>query len=203
MAALTNIQRDVPQTGVLDANGFAICPECYSRINCGTAGLANLVLHRGKGTCKKAQEKRNKEGKKKNMSILSFMTKPTTKRTPIPSTVNRSEPIHSQKLPTATSATISTYLAAPCTAEVSASTSTSISEPVASNFLEKLYYLVSNLPDTIPEATNYDKLAVFAGNPAKYDNPSLDGDDLWETSLNSTLKSVFGWGTEGDIESII
>lgn len=44
---------------------------------------------------------------------------------------------------------------------------------------------------------------MFAGNPAKYDDPSLNGDDLWEASLNGTLKSVFGWGTEEDMESLI
>jgi hypothetical protein len=63
--------------------------------------------------------------------------------------------------------------------------------------------LIDKLPDTIPEATEYDKLAIFAGNPATYDDPSLDGNDLWETSLNSTLKSVFGWETEEDLESLI
>jgi len=164
MEELIHIQENLPQPpGVLNADGFAICPECYSRINCGTAGLANLALHRGKGTCKKAQEKRSKEGKKKNMSILSFLKKPMTKSTPIPSTVSHHEPIHSRKLPTATSAIIPSYLADPCTED-------------------ELAFASTSLPDTIPEATEYDKLAVFAGNPAKYDDPSLDGDDLWETS---------------------
>jgi len=196
-------QENLPQMGVLDADGFAICPECYSRINCGTARLANLSLHRGKGTCKKAQEKHNKEGKKKNMSILSFLKKPTTETIPIPLKVNHSKPIHSRKLPVATNRTIPTRLAAPCAEEVSTSTLASSFEPVTSNFLKTLHHLISNLPDTIPEATDYDKLAVFSGNPAQYDDLSLDGDDLWETSLNGIMKSVFGWGTEGDVESII
>jgi hypothetical protein len=30
---------------VLDADGYALCPDCNSRINCGTIGLANLEKH--------------------------------------------------------------------------------------------------------------------------------------------------------------
>ena len=29
----------------LDAEGFATCPDCGSRVNCGTIGLANLALN--------------------------------------------------------------------------------------------------------------------------------------------------------------
>ena len=51
---------------ILDAEGYAVCPDCDSCVNCGTIGLANLEKrHRGRKTCKAAQEKRNKEAKKK------------------------------------------------------------------------------------------------------------------------------------------
>ena len=51
---------------ILDAEGYAVCPDCDSRVNCGTIGLANLEKHhRGRKTCKAAQEERNKEAKKK------------------------------------------------------------------------------------------------------------------------------------------
>jgi hypothetical protein len=33
------------------ASGFVTCPECGTQVNGGTAGLANLVQHRGKGPC--------------------------------------------------------------------------------------------------------------------------------------------------------
>ena len=82
-----HIPENPPATGVLDAEGFAICPECSTRINCGTAGLANLALHRGKGTCRKAKEKHDRRRKENNLSILSFLKKATTKPIPIPSTV--------------------------------------------------------------------------------------------------------------------
>ena len=37
---------------ILDAEGYAICPDCDSRVNCGTIGLANLEKrHCGKKIC--------------------------------------------------------------------------------------------------------------------------------------------------------
>jgi hypothetical protein len=34
---------------ILDTEGYAVCPDCDSRVNCGTIGLANLEKrHRGK-----------------------------------------------------------------------------------------------------------------------------------------------------------
>ena len=75
--------------------------------------------------------------------------------------------------------------------------------PVIDNFLEKLVNLIRLLPDTIPEATDYDKLAVFAGNPRDFDNPDLDADDLWEEVLNKVLKSALGWGEEENMDDVI
>jgi len=71
---------------ILDAEGYAICPDCDSRINCGTIGIANLEKrHCGKKICKAMQQKRDKEAKKKkDGNILSFL-KP--KATSVPSTV--------------------------------------------------------------------------------------------------------------------
>ncbi|KAF8223005.1 hypothetical protein L208DRAFT_1412560 [Tricholoma matsutake] len=49
---------------ILDAEGYAICPDCDSHVNCGTIGLANLEkCHRGKKICKAAQQKQDKEVK--------------------------------------------------------------------------------------------------------------------------------------------
>ena len=84
---------------VLDAEGYAICPDCDSHVNCGTISLANLEkYHRGKKICKAAQQKRDKEAKKKkDGNILSFL-KP--KAASVPSTVNSPAPVHSYKLTT-------------------------------------------------------------------------------------------------------
>jgi len=70
-------------------------------------------------------------------------------------------------------------------------------------FLQNLYHLIESLPDTVPEALDHDKLAVFEGNPMHFDDPTLDADSLWETVLNTQLKSVLGWGKEEDLELII
>ena len=43
---------------VLDAEGYTVCPDCDSHVNCGTIGLANLEKHHHKKkVCKVAQEK--------------------------------------------------------------------------------------------------------------------------------------------------
>jgi hypothetical protein len=75
-------------------------------------------------------------------------------------------------------------------------------EPIH-DVLWKLYNLIENLPASIPEASEYDSLAVFSGNPADYDNPNLSADELWETTLNGLFKSALGWGTEENMDNII
>jgi len=48
--------------GVILADGHAICPECRTRVNCGTVGIANLEQrHRGKKICWETRERRDKE----------------------------------------------------------------------------------------------------------------------------------------------
>ena len=76
-------------------------------------------------------------------------------------------------------------------------------EPVIGDFLRKLHNLIENLPVSIPEASDYDRLAVFAGNPAEYDNPNLSPDELWEGTLNGLFKSALGWGIEGNMDEVI
>jgi hypothetical protein len=63
--------------------------------------------------------------------------------------------------------------------------------------------LVKNLPASVPEASEFDKLAVFGGSPKEFDDPSLDADELWEATLNNVLKSTLGWGIEGNMDNII
>ena len=75
--------------------------------------------------------------------------------------------------------------------------------PPTTDFLEKLLFLIKHVPDTVPEATEYDKLAVFAGHPRDFDVPNLNVDDLWEEVLNKVLKSALGWGDEENMENLI
>jgi len=78
-----------------------------------------------------------------------------------------------------------------------------VAAPIVTDFLETLHHLIKNLPDTVPEASDYDKLAVFEGNPMHFDDPALDADELWENVLNVQLKSALGWGMDEDMDPII
>ena len=82
---------------ILDAKGYAVCPDCDSHVNCGTIRLANLEKrHRGRKTCKAAQEKKNKKAKKKKDGMIFSFLKP--KATIVPPMVNNPAPVHSYKL---------------------------------------------------------------------------------------------------------
>jgi hypothetical protein len=72
-----------------------------------------------------------------------------------------------------------------------------------SPFLEKLTNLAKNLPHTIPEAFDDDKLAEFGGDPAGVDDKTIDSEELWEEEINPRLKRILGWGTEGKMEDLI
>ena len=51
---------------VLDAEGYAQCPDCGSHIHCGMVGLANLEKrHWGKKICIETKAKRDKNAKNK------------------------------------------------------------------------------------------------------------------------------------------
>ncbi|KAF8802080.1 hypothetical protein BYT27DRAFT_7226487 [Phlegmacium glaucopus] len=126
---------------ILDAEGYAECPDCGSCIHCGTVGLPNLEKqHRGTKICPESKAKRDKNAKtKKNGIILNFFNRP---------------------------------------------------KPTLLSKLSK------NLPNTIPEASNDDKLAEFAQDPANFDDKTFNQDDLWEEEINPCLKRILGWGTD-------
>jgi len=75
--------------------------------------------------------------------------------------------------------------------------------PPITNFLEKLLDLIKHILDTVPEATKYVRLAIFACHPEDFDIPDLSVDDLWEEVLNKALKLALGWGKEENMENII
>ena len=199
MTIRTKTTKELP---VLDAEGYAICPDCDSRVKCGTIGLANLEKrHRGTKVCKAAQEKRDKKAKtKKNGTILSFL-KP--KAAPVPSTVSSQARVHSYRL--AATDAIPAVSTTPQAAQIETVSSTSlpVAAPIFNSFIETLRNLVKNLPESAPEASEFNRLAVFGGNPKEFDDPSLDADELWEKTLNGVLKSTLGWGTEGNMDEII
>lgn len=161
-------------------------------------GIANLeVRHRQSEACKKARNKLDKEAKtKKNGSLFTFFGK-QPKAIPIPSIVRPSAPVCGHNLPNAA-------VLAPSPPKVAVDQRPEpATEPIVNSFIANLQNLIDKLPASVPEASDYNKLAVFAGNPAEYDNLSLSPDELWEETLNGLFKSALGWGTEGNMDEVI
>ncbi|GLB44007.1 hypothetical protein LshimejAT787_1501910 [Lyophyllum shimeji] len=185
--------------GVLDAEGYAICPDCGMRVNCGSVGLPNLdKRHRGTKVCLKRQATQAQAGKgKKNASIMSFLR---PKPVPVPSTVTAPALVGGAgaSLLSEPAREAEEILLAPSHASPS-------SKPDEVPILQMLRVLVSRIPDTVPEATHDDALAVFGGDPASFidPEPEMDGDDIWQGMMNATLKRVFGWQTEVDLTTVI
>ena len=138
-----------------------LCPNCNTQIHCGTAGLANLKKnHHRRKTCLKAKEKRHKEEEEaKRPTLFSFFSR----QQPVP--------VHSSITPSAllqggTLASMAVDIPTVSTEQnIVAQDTQDRPIPVTDSFLEKLLNLTRLLPDTVPEATDYDKLSVFAGNP--------------------------------------
>ena len=164
------------QVAVLDANGYAICPDCRTRVKCGSARLANLEKHyRTSGACKNAQEKRNRDQKRKNTSLFNYFKGP--KAPAVPSMIIHSEPIQSHQLTPLQ--VIGTSPAIPNQQMKSLAHSESVPMPIFENILEEFWHYLDNLPDSIPEAAYNDKLVdALAGHPEVHTNPTLQGDEL-------------------------
>lgn len=156
------IQTKTTALPVLDAEGYALCPDCDSRVKCGTIGLANLEKrHRGTKVCKAARAKQDKKAKtRKDGTILSFL-KP--KAPTVPSTVGSQAPVHSYKL--AVTDAIPAIYTTPQAAqsETVFSKLPAVTGPIFNSFIKILRNLVKNLPESVPEASEFDRLAVFGG----------------------------------------
>jgi hypothetical protein len=131
---------------------------------------------------------------KKDGSLLNYFKKP--KVASIPSMVSDSEPVYGHKL-------AREQLANTGTAEEPASVPGAVSDLVFSGFLARFQHLIKNLPETIPEASDYDKLAIFSARPSDFDDTSIPSSELWEEVINKVLKLTFGWGMEGNMDEII
>ena len=138
---------------------------------------------------------------KKNGSILSFL-KPTP--APVPSAISRSAPVHGYRLGPATANDTSRTASTDClNSRASPPVIQPVSEPIMEGFISDLGKLVKSLPLSIPKASELDKLAIFRAEPRSFDDPAIDADELWETSLNNVLKATLGWGKEGNMEELI
>jgi hypothetical protein len=112
-------------------------------------------------------------------------------------------PVHSHTLvPGNVTDTRAVITMSPQSEEVT-SLSKANSEPVFSSFLERFQYLIKSLPESVPKASDYDKFAIFSAKPCNFDDTNIPSGELWEEVVNKILKSVFGWGMEGNMDSII
>ena len=175
---------------MLDTEGYAECPDCGAKIHCGTVGLKNLEKrHQGSKICLETKAKRDKTAKlKKNGSLLTFFNRP--KPMLLPSTISGRQLVQSPALPQGKGSTSAAHAQglgdqqAPIPIVTHSGTST---------FIEMFIDLAKNLPETIPEASDNDKLAEFGGDPANFDDMAVDKDQLWEEEINPCLKMKGRW----------
>ena len=55
----------------------------------------------------------------------------------------------------------------------------------------------------VPEGTADDPITVFDIDPASINNSELEGNKLWEESLNQFMKAMLGWESDYDMSSYI
>jgi len=139
--------------------------------------------------------------KKKNGSLLTFFQRP--KVSAVPSMIPNSTSVQSYKLAATKAPNIDSIIPANFQSDGTVTVPQSTSIPRVSTFLDKLQYSIKNIPESVPEAGDNDKLAIFGGDPKGFDDESLDSDSLSEEVLNPLLKSTLDWGTEGNMDEIV
>ena len=134
-------------------------------MHCGIIGLANLEKrHCGTKTCIEAKAKRDKDAmKKKNGSLLTFFHRP--KVSAVPSMIPNSTSVQSYKIAAAKAPNIGSKIPANFQSDGTVTVLQSTSMPTVSTFLDKLQYSIKNIPESVPEAGDNDKLAIFGGDP--------------------------------------
>jgi hypothetical protein len=189
----------------IDNDGFATCPDCGMRVNCGTVGISNLMKrHRGTKKCLELKARRDKKGKDMVQgSLLAFMKpKPTLVR---PMVAGASS-IQSNTIPaTANTPSQWDFEDMDDYGQAHLMSLESGFGPIngGSQFIKKLEALVKQIPETISEGSENDRLAPFSDNPRNQDVSDLEGDELWEANLNRFLKEVLGCGNEDRMDEVI
>ncbi|KAF7326984.1 hypothetical protein MSAN_02492200 [Mycena sanguinolenta] len=169
---------------VVDAEGYAICPECGERVQCGPSGIQNLLKrHLGSKTCKAAKAKKAKKSLK-NGQISAFFG---PKATPVPSTVSAPAPV---RVLVKTTTAIELPLAPRCSGSSSIETSRSRFAP--GSLLGQLEDAIKILPPTVQEATNSDTLAAFGQDPSQYVDAEVPAVEVYE-HLNPLFHNTLGW----------
>ena len=155
------IDTTIEEPPALNAEGFAICSNCGSGVNCEMIGPSNVEKrHRGTRVCKTAQQERDKYTKMKKDGIIFSFLRP--KAAIVPSTVDDIPLVHGYKL-VPHSASNARPAAASTTAEqrkaVSKSTSESIPGTISNSLIKAFQDLVKNLPASVPEGSEFERLA--------------------------------------------
>ncbi|KAH6885601.1 hypothetical protein BKA70DRAFT_1377423 [Coprinopsis sp. MPI-PUGE-AT-0042] len=152
----------------------------------GHGGLRNYrTQHRGNKKCQVQEKKRKltetQPKPRKDGSISSFFAPKAQATAAKVASLFRKSP------PPARSATLSSE------------SSAAAAEPL----LARLRHLVNQLPATIPEGTDDNVLAAFAGDPSKKDAPDIPSIEIWEHWLNKFMKEHLGWAGDVDSSAII
>lgn len=152
-------------------------------VGVGKGGIRNYhATHKDQPVCerniaKKTKLKLKPAKPKQNGSLLSFVTRKIQTRTsPTPKASTSS--LHNSPNPTNTTHAAADRL------------------PI----VNRLEELLGRLPPSTPVASPNSATAVFA-QPSLIDRPEVNGIDLWEEILNTTMKNTLGWGTEEDVRA--
>uniref|UniRef100_A0A8H7XX72 Uncharacterized protein n=1 Tax=Psilocybe cubensis TaxID=181762 RepID=A0A8H7XX72_PSICU len=193
-------QEDIP----VDADGYAICPDCQKAIKCGPGGSKNLNLrHRGTAKCKAAAAKLSTKAKLKDSSLKGFFMKrgPALARVPTTTTLPVILPKDTPLCETTTTDNVLSQPPPSVTPEPSCAPTV---KWFKSNLANALQTLVDGLPPPSTDIALADNiLSAFHTDPSNYNNPLVSDEDLWEEVLNPLLKDILGWGTELDVEAIV
>jgi hypothetical protein len=176
------------------------------RVNCGTVGISNLTKrHRGTKKCLDIKARRDKKGK--NMAQGTLLTFMKPKPMMVPPMVEGTPLIKSNMIPasflTSTTPSECEFEEGDANGQVSSGLVEDRFTNGRSQFIMKLERLIRNIPGSIPEGAENDMLAPFGDDPRNQDVSNIEGDELWEVSLNRFLKGVLGWGTEDKMDSLV
>jgi len=168
-------------------DGKVQCPVCRTDIKVRMGGLENFWKQHNPGQSKACQEnlrKKNREDtqhahQQSQPQIQTFFTK--QQKVLVPPTV----PTPDHVIAYAMESTLSGNGGIADPSNVSA-----IPDTLANDLLAKLEKSISNLPKTLPDASETDEIAVFAQNVPI----DMDRDDAWEFCLDLLLNRFLGFG---------
>ena len=204
-----------------DASSVLVCPDCNETVQVGFGGLKNLAMHRTSKGCQSKQEKKKRAPErqskvKQDHDLRTFFKA----RVPLnPPTVVAPPPIHTDETsfsglseipeleldtPGTRKKAKKAHKETPAETRVEAGVSPLLEVggktpcPKGVELLDKIEVAIARIPDNIPLATPEHRLSIFSADPRSWvasleKVPEADFEGDWMT-LNSMLKTAFGWG---------